>query len=97
MKNLFELRDHLERFRKNKALFPSYNDLAELVGNYEAELRDNCFITWNIDDVKDVRPSLSDDQCREVLTKLNDGHDANVGINWEVIKIVADSIFPEGE
>lgn len=51
-------------------------------------------ILWGIDDVKSVRPDLTDDQCMEVLRKCEWRHDAEIGINWVVIKTHADFMFP---
>jgi len=52
-------------------------------------------IIWGIEDVQSVRPNLSDEQASQVLQRLKKNHDANLGINWEVIEIVADILFPE--
>jgi hypothetical protein len=54
-------------------------------------------ILWGIDDVKSVRPDLTDDQCMEVLDRCENKHDANIGINWLVIEIHADYLFPAKE
>jgi hypothetical protein len=54
-------------------------------------------ILWDIDDVKSVRPDLTDDQCMEVLDRCDNKHDANFGINWLVIEIHADYLFPAKE
>ena len=51
-------------------------------------------IFWGIDDVKAVRPDLTDDQCMEVLDACDNRHDANIGINWLVIETHADWMFP---
>lgn len=51
-------------------------------------------IRWYISDVQDTRPDLSKKKCIDVLDYLDRNHDANQGINWEVIKIVADTLFP---
>jgi len=40
-------------------------------------------------------PDLTDPQCIEVLKRCEDRHDAEIGINWEVIRIHADDLFPE--
>lgn len=53
----------------------------------------NC--RWHIDDVKEVRPELTDDQCREVLRTAKRRHDATIGINWDVLTIWARELFPE--
>ena len=51
-------------------------------------------IFWGVDDVKSVRPDLTDDQCMEVLEQCDDKHDANIGISWDVIEFHAGYLFP---
>lgn len=66
----------------------------------EHRRRDNAtvhFNIWHLEDVKSRRPDLSDDQCREVLTALEHRHDAEIGINWDVIDAIADDLFSEPE
>ena len=48
---------------------------------------------WYIDDVKDSVPNITDQQARDVLESLGRYHDANLGINWEVIQSTADQLF----
>ena len=55
---------------------------------------DEIAIVWHIDDVKEVRPDLTDEQCRAVLRQADESHDATIGINWEVLEIHADDLFP---
>ena len=50
-------------------------------------------ITWHIDDVKSIRPDLTDAQARRVLWFAKEEHDANIGINWEVLGAHADAMF----
>ena len=50
---------------------------------------------WHITDVKEVRPDLTDAQCMQVLERCQNSHDACAGINWDVIEIHADDMFPE--
>lgn len=50
-------------------------------------------ITWEIIDVKRVRPDLTDAQCREVLWHVKVYHDRERGINWQVLEEAADYIF----
>jgi hypothetical protein len=50
---------------------------------------------WCIDDVKGIRPHLSDDQAWEVLKAVGDRHDASWGICWTTLEIVADDLFPQ--
>ena len=52
-------------------------------------------VSWHIDDVKEVRPELTDEQARDVLGRVEKCHDANIGINWDVLRAVADDLFPE--
>lgn len=52
-------------------------------------------IVWQTDDVQMQRPDLTEEQCQEVLHRLNSGHDANIGINWDVIDCVAHDCYPE--
>ncbi len=50
-------------------------------------------IVWCIDDVKEVRPDLNNNQCWQVLQHAKRQHDATVGISWEVLDIVAGILF----
>jgi hypothetical protein len=50
---------------------------------------------WSIDDVKEVADDLTDEQCREVLRRVEHNHDANIGINWEVLEFHADCVNNE--
>jgi hypothetical protein len=52
-------------------------------------------IVWHIDDVLGVRPDLSSEQAFEVLKQAKRHHDANVGINWEVLSATAEVLFGE--
>jgi hypothetical protein len=49
---------------------------------------------WSIEDVPSVRPDLTDEQSREVLSECSRQHEAEAGINWGVISAVADDLFP---
>lgn len=55
-------------------------------------------ITWSIEDVKsaDYEPSdLTDVECCEVLARAEYGHDANIGINWDVLQCYIDQVKQE--
>ena len=52
---------------------------------------------WSIEDVQYQRPDLDDDQAREVLRLVDRRHDANIGINWDFIRDIADIEFEEPE
>lgn len=50
-------------------------------------------VIWCIEDVQEVRPDLSEDQCWEVLEATRRYHDATIGINWDVLRCQADLLF----
>jgi len=50
---------------------------------------------WHTQDVRSLRPDLSDGQSMEVLNQCMRRHDASIGINWDVIQCHADDLFPE--
>ncbi len=50
---------------------------------------------WCVDDVLQQRPDLTEDQACEVLGRLEDTFDANIGINWDVIDSCAEYLFPQ--
>lgn len=54
-------------------------------------------IIWSIDDVKHVRPDLTDKQCREVLEKVDHYHDPDVGVSWYTLEYWADELFGSKE
>lgn len=51
-------------------------------------------IPWSIEDIKKDRPDLTDEECLNVLFVIKEKHDANIGINWEVLEYYADTIYP---
>lgn len=53
------------------------------------------YIVWETDDVKTIRPDLTDHQCEEVLQHSARKHNTYLGINWDVIRVHADYLFPE--
>jgi hypothetical protein len=49
--------------------------------------------SWHVDDVLSINPNLSRDYARLVLTMAIDNHDANIGINWEVLTEYIDRVL----
>jgi hypothetical protein len=47
---------------------------------------------WSIEDVKEIAPDLSDDECRDVLERVESNHDAEIGINWDVLRFHAEQV-----
>jgi hypothetical protein len=47
---------------------------------------------WHIDDVRELRPDLSKAQCMKVLLACERHHDAEIGINWDVLRFWAEEL-----
>jgi len=43
-------------------------------------------ITWNIEDIRCIDETLTDGECSKVLNFLKEKQDAEIGINWDVIR-----------
>ena len=56
---------------------------------------DSILIEWHISDVKENHEWLTDDQCSEVLYEVARKHDADIGVNWEVLDATVRFMFPE--
>ena len=52
-------------------------------------------VIWCIDDVRELRPDLSEDQAWEILQPVKDNHDAEYGIDWTTLEIFATDLYPE--
>lgn len=50
-------------------------------------------LIWSLDDVLNVRPSLTHKQAWEVLEHARQEHDAECGITWDILGIHADNLF----
>jgi hypothetical protein len=50
---------------------------------------------WCVDDVQSVREDLTDEQALEVLEAVGDRFNAEIGINWDTLRLTADNLFPE--
>lgn len=50
---------------------------------------------WHIDDVKEIAPNISDEDARTVLAHVDETHDANIGINWDVLEAAVESLILE--
>lgn len=48
---------------------------------------------WGTDDVRLIRPDLTEKQAWQVLQAVDRGHNATVGINWDVLADQADLLF----
>ena len=69
--------------------------------NGETLLRDD----WGVEDVRNViecngieaAEGFTDEDCVKVLRIVARSHDANVGINWEVLGCAVDYYLQQGE
>lgn len=50
-------------------------------------------IVWSLDDVREVRPDLTHEQCWQVLQEAERQHDALVGLSWDTLRCVAADLF----
>lgn len=95
------IQDYLEDEDSDAAGPTVYKDYSEVTLHEEqpAELglvdEDVLGIFWSVEDVLTVAPHLSRDQARDVLHEARRYHDANVGINWGVLKEVASQMEEE--
>ncbi len=48
---------------------------------------------WCMEDVKRIRPDLTDDQAWELLQRASDSHEAENGITWTTLEASADDLF----
>ena len=51
-------------------------------------------IIWNVEDVQEVAPSLTDEQAYQVLLLCKKNHDATLGITWETLECHSEILFP---
>jgi hypothetical protein len=50
---------------------------------------------WCTDDVRGIRPDLTEEQAWEVLQQVDNQHDAECGITWATLEVIADDLFPQ--
>ena len=91
-KRLYKVRALLEGEDRSQL----YADITLYVHHLLAKHRQIAAI-WSIEDVKGVRPDLTDDQAWEVLERVGDKHDAEWGITWTTLETVADDLFPKSD
>lgn len=63
---------------------------AELERYWEDKIAD----VWCDEDVLMLRPDLTREQAIDVLQRTFDKKDSSIGINWDVLSIYADDMFP---
>ena len=58
---------------------------------------DSIRLEWHISDVKENHDWLTDDQCRDVLHEVALNHNADIGVNWDVLATTVLAMFPDGD
>jgi len=83
----FHIKDQVQALVKAEIISEDQVDKATGVLNRYWE--DTIAITWNVDDVQAVARNrgkrLSKEKARDILQTILHKHDANIGVNWEVI------------
>lgn len=70
-------------------------NLSEVLRGMIAPDNDSIEITWTIGDVQSQCSTLTDDEARQVLGFIERHHDATIGINWDIIDMAIQHLFPE--
>jgi hypothetical protein len=52
-------------------------------------------IIWDIEDVKGLEPSLSDEEAFAVLQEVKRHHNPEYGVTWETLDITIDMLYPD--
>ena len=52
-------------------------------------------IMWMVEDVLQMCPNLTEEQCGDVLDNVLDSHDAEHGVCWHTLLSTACDLFPE--
>ena len=50
--------------------------------------KDHFTLYWNLDDLRKVVPTLTDEQCAGIFQRLYDEYDPRVGMNNDVIEMI---------
>ena len=58
------------------------------------EKTDTLIIKWDIEDVLALRPDLNEHQAKDVLHAWASDFDGGIGVNWAVIRMMAEEEFP---
>ena len=69
-------------------------EFLSLVGAHQAYVEgENIAMLWSIEDINGLRPDLTDEQAMNVLITASENHDANVGVNWDVLHHWATDLY----
>jgi hypothetical protein len=68
-------------------------DIVDLLKQESEDCNDTVAKIWHVDDVFSINSDLNREQARLVLKMAIDNHDANIGINWDVLKEYANQVL----
>tara|TARA_R110002096_G_scaffold136556_6_gene289285 strand:+ start:1490 stop:1672 length:183 start_codon:yes stop_codon:yes gene_type:complete len=60
-------------------------------------MKTKAVITWCAEDIKNQCDTLTDKQIGDVLSLIENDHDATIGVNWEVINHYIKEVIKEGK
>jgi hypothetical protein len=63
-----------------------YQDKQKAIDTIGPYWVDRVAFVWSVCDIQGCDNTLTREQAREVLELLHDKHDAEIGVNWEVIR-----------
>jgi hypothetical protein len=68
-------------------------DIIDRLKQESEDYNDTIAKIWHVDDVFSVNSDLNREQAQLVLKMAIDNHDANIGINWDVLKEYANQVL----
>ena len=89
-KRLYEVRSLLEGEDRSQL----YADITLYVHDLLARHQQIATL-WSIEDMKNIRPDLTDEQAWDVLEQVGRKHDAEWGISYTTLETVAGDLYPE--
>jgi hypothetical protein len=66
--------------------------IEKLAHHLEEILGNPFFKPWSIEDIQSIKPELTEAQARAALKLAIETHNAEIGINWEVLAQCADRV-----
>ena len=60
-------------------------------------MKTKAVITWYAEDIKSQCDTLTDKQIGDVLSLIENNHDATIGVNWEVINYYIEKVTKESK
>lgn len=58
---------------------------------------DKIALTWTIEDVRDCKKGITDEEAKDALAEVLHGHDASVGVTWDTLVAACGGSYPSGD